>query len=164
MAPLKGTWRKYTPLEIQDGREHTSRMLVQLFTTLSNGRIKYLPPLLTVIEEIGVSHKELLPEARAACDSYQSCYRELSSTECIRKVRKAFKEAIRLSKIKQPNPFRRVPLPTSDFIKTFSLPKGLAFDVMRSVAEFRREIEIAKAKALGLSPSEFRTQTKFGCL
>lgn len=157
---------EYRPLELPSRRDGVGVLVFAscLETLLANQKMLYLPHPRSVMREIKVTRRAVLAMSPDVYDRYMSRYQRQAPPGELRRAEQIFLRALNCIKAVRPNPFgpsdgkkaRRL------VARTLDISVEDAWQLVRCITHWRRAIELAKAKMLGLSLQELRAQKKLG--
>lgn len=159
-------WEEYRPLELPSGRDEKGVLVLAgcLEALLATQKKLYLPHPRSAMREINVTRGAVSAVLSDVYDRYMSRYQRQASSGELRRAEQTFLRALNCIKAIRPNPFgpsdgkkaRRL------VARTLGISVEDAWQVVRCITHWRRVIELAKAKVLGLSLQELRAQKKLG--
>lgn len=166
-TPLPLDWGGYEQLGLRFENDYAPDALRHCLDLLLRepGNI-YLPHPSTVMREMKTSRRRLCPIARRTFKAYLSSYRAQLPASQHANAERNFRIALRFMRADQKNPFsifdRKGAI--SRLARAFGFPREYAREMLVSTTRFRRSVELAWAKALGLSSHELKIQKKLGRL
>lgn len=159
-------WGEYRPLELPSGRDEKGVLVLAgcLEALLESQKMLYLPHPRSAMREINVTRRAVSAVSPDIYDRYMSSYRRQAPSGELRRAEQTFVRALNCIKVIRPNPFgpsdgnkaRRL------VARTLEISIEDAWQIVRCITRWRRAIELAKAKVLGLSSQELRAQKKLG--
>ncbi|MFC5438363.1 TniQ family protein [Rhodanobacter umsongensis] len=159
-------WGEYRPLELPSGHDEENVLVLASFleALLANQKMFYLPHPRSAMRELKVTRRAVSTVSPDVYGRYMLRYQRQASSGALRRAEQAFLRALNCIKAIRPNPFG-----PSDgrkarklVARTLDISVEDAWQMVRCITHWRRAIELAKAKVLGLSLQELRAQKKLG--
>jgi hypothetical protein len=159
-------WGEYRPIELPSGSDEKGVLVLAacLEALLESKKKLYLPHPRSAMREINVTRRAVSAVSPDIYDRYMSSYRRQGPSGELRRAEQTFVRALNCIKVIRPNPFGPSDVKKARRLvaRTLGIPVEDAWQMVRCITHWRRAIELAKAKVLGLSLQELRAQKKLG--